>query len=491
MRMEATLQARQEMHMKLAPQVIQSIEILQLPMVELKQRIEEELMENPMLEEEVSEKGEEGEKTESLENSEVEEPSEDVVDDVSVKGEEDAEQFDRLDDLASYYEEHSAGPPKVSASTSGEKDAKLEAFDNSPAPDPTLEEHLLGQLAYQDIDEKLDGLCKNMIANLDERGYLAYPLEDIVESMEDDVSLEDAEQALEIVQGFEPPGVAARDIQECLLLQLDDRGEDYDFVVSIIRDYFDDVLNNRLPKIAQKTGREVEEVSEAVEKIGKLNPRPGALFSNLSTPHVMPDLRIEERDGKYDVVLEETWLPSLRICAYYARKLQQEDLDEKTREYLQKKLQGARGIISAIEQRRATLESVAREIVRVQEEFFRKGEMYLKPLKMQEVADSVGVHVSTVSRAIAGKYAQTPQGIYSLKHFFTGGVKKDDGDMESWEVVRHKLQQIVANEDKSKPLSDEAIAEKLNEEGIDIARRTVSKYRKSLNIPSSRMRKEY
>jgi RNA polymerase sigma-54 factor len=154
-------------------------------------------------------------------------------------------------------------------------------------------------------------------------------------------------------------------------------------------------------------------------------------------------------------------------------------------------LQAARGIISAIEQRRATLESVTREIVRAQEEFFRKGEMYFKPLKMQDVADSVGVHVSTVSRAIAGKYAQTPQGIYSLKHFFTGGVRKDDGDMESWEVVRHKLQQIVANEDKSKPLSDEAIAEKLNEEGIDIARRTVSKYRKSLNIPSSRMRKEY
>jgi RNA polymerase sigma-54 factor len=479
------------MHMKLAPQVIQSIEILQLPMVELKQRIEEELMENPMLEEEVSEKGEEGEKTESLENSEVEEPTEDVVDDVSVKGEEDAEQFDRLDDLASYYEEHSAGPPKVPAAAPGEKDAKLEAFDNSPAPDPTLEEHLLGQLAYQDIDEKLDGLCKNIIANLDERGYLAYPLEDIVKSMGDDVSLEDAERALKIVQGFEPPGVAARDIQECLLLQLDERGEDYDFVASIIRDYFDDVLNNRLPKIAQKTGRGIEEVSEAVEKIGKLNPRPGALFSNLSTPHIMPDLRIEERDGKYDIVLEETWLPSLRICAYYARKLQQEDLDEKTREYLRKKLQAARGIISAIEQRRATLESVTREIVRAQEEFFRKGEMYFKPLKMQDVADSVGVHVSTVSRAIAGKYAQTPQGIYSLKHFFTGGVRKDDGDMESWEVVRHKLQQIVANEDKSKPLSDEAIAEKLNEEGIDIARRTVSKYRKSLNIPSSRMRKEY
>jgi len=191
------------------------------------------------------------------------------------------------------------------------------------------------------------------------------------------------------------------------------------------------------------------------------------------------------------VMLENTWLPSLRICAYYARRLKRKDLDAKTREYLRKKLQSAQGLISAIEQRRTTLQSVATDIVNAQRGFFDRGEMHLKPLKMQEVADRVGVHVSTVSRAISDKYAETPHGIYSLKHFFTGGVQKDDGEMESWEVVRQKLEDIIANEDKSNPLSDQDIADELGKRGIDIARRTVSKYRKTLNIPSSRLRKEY
>jgi RNA polymerase sigma-54 factor len=191
------------------------------------------------------------------------------------------------------------------------------------------------------------------------------------------------------------------------------------------------------------------------------------------------------------VILEEETLPSLRICSYYARRLQQSDLDPKTREYLKEKLQSARWLIDAIQQRRSTVYNIASAIVEEQKAFFEKGPMHLKPLKMQEIADKVDVHVSTVSRAISDKYIQTPQGIFSMKHFFTGGVAKDDGEEESWEVVRQKLLYIIENEDKKNPMSDKELAETLAEQGIDIARRTISKYRKILEIPSSRGRREF
>ena len=493
MRMEASLQARQEMRQKLAPQIIQSIEILQLPLIDLRQRIDEELMENPMLEQAESEDQEQGEDTRALEGSEVEapddNPDENDVDDVSVDEDDLSEEFERYAELTSYYESYNGTSSR--SAPSGEKDAKLEAFENSPGPEPTLEEQLKPQLAYHDLDERTELICQNIIANLDDRGYLAHTLEEIVEPLDIDVEPEEAQRALKIVQSFEPAGVAARDIEECLLLQLDEDDPQYDLMRKIITEHFEDILKNKFPKVSRKLGCSIDELTRAIDKIGEANPIPGAVFENPTSPHVIPDVRIEQHEGEFEVIQEDTWLPSLRICAYYARRLQQKGLDEKTREYLKKKLESAQGLISAIQQRRATVQSVVEEIVDRQNDFFRKGEMHLKPLKMQEVADEVGVHVSTVSRAISDKYAQTPQGIYALKFFFTGGVEKENGEMESWEVVKQKLLKIVQNEDKSDPLSDEAIADKLQEEGIEIARRTVSKYRKNLDIPSSRMRKEY
>ncbi len=490
MRMEMHLQVRQEMRMILAPQIIQSIEILQLPLLELRQRIDQELVENPVLEVEPAEEQAEDEQSGEIETTEVESPREERLEEVTVNEAEEAKQFERLDDLAEYYREFDEGGGYRRYS-SEDRDAKLDAFENSPAPDPTLEDHLRGQLAYQEMNETLREVCENIVANLDPRGYLAHPLEEIVASMDLEVSEEQAREALEIVQGLEPLGVAARSLEECLLLQLDRREPDHEFLRTLIAKHFEDIRQNRYPKIAREMGCTIEELKDAVEKIGKLNPIPGSLFEKTAAPHVVPDLRIEEVDGEYTVMLENTWLPSLRICAYYARRLRSKGLDQKARDYLRQKLQSAQGLISAIQQRRSTLFNVASEIVTVQKNFFEKGALHLKPLKMQEVADTVGVHVSTVSRAISGKYVQTPQGIYSLKHFFTGGLEKRNGEVESWEVVRQKLLNIVANEDKSSPLSDEVIAEKLKAEGIDIARRTVSKYRKNLAIPPSRLRKEY
>lgn len=489
MRMEANLQARQEMRQKLAPQVIQSIEILQLPMLDLRQRINEELMENPMLEKGENEGEEGGEKTQALEESEIEQPEQEDVDEISAEDSEMEEDFDKYAELTSYYESYNG--TSQGSSSSDETNTKMDALENSSAEAPTLEDNLRDQLAYHDLDNHIQTLCENIIANLDDRGYLAYPLEEIVESVDADVTVEEAERALEVVQNFEPAGVAARDIQECILLQLDEDDPQYDLMRKVADDYFDDILQNKFPKVARRIGCDMENLTAAVEKIGEANPIPGSVFENPITPHVLPDVRIEEHEGSFEVIQEDSWLPSLSICAYYARRLQQKGLDQQTREYLKKKLKSAQGLIAAIQQRRATVQAVVEEIVDVQEDFFRRGEMHLKPLKMQDVADAVGVHVSTVSRAISEKYAQTPQGIYALKFFFTGGLEKDNGEMESWEVVKQKLLKVVNNEDKSDPLSDEAIADELKEEGIDIARRTVSKYRKNLDIPSSRMRKEY
>jgi len=486
MRLEASLHIRQEMRLKLAPQIIQSIEILQLPLLELRDRIDQELLENPMLE-----MGAEQEES-TEETSEEEDKLVETVEHESETEEEpiESEDYDAIEDFIQPGEYDTYGPSRSSANT-GEKDPKLAALENSPAPDLSLEDHLLGQLSYFELDPIVREVCENIVANLDWRGYLEHPLEEIAGAMEKEISAEQAEEALSVVQQLEPPGVGARDVSECLLLQLDEDDEDFDDLRTLIADHFEDVAKNRYPKVAKAIGCSIEHLKELVEKVARLNPIPGALFEERVAPHVIPDLRVELVEGHFRVVLEDSTLPPLRICSYYARRLQQEDLDTKTREYLRDKFQSAKWLLDAIQQRRSTIYNVASQIVDEQEEFFEKGPMYLKPLKMQEIADKVGVHVSTVSRAISGKYIQTPQGIFSLKHFFTGGVEKNDGEMESWEVVRQKLQYIIENEDKSDPLSDEQLAGELEKQGIDIARRTVSKYRKILGIPSSRQRREY
>ena len=513
MRMEASLQMRQEMRMRLAPQIIQSIEILQLPLIELRQRVDQELLENPLLEQGDPAEVTEAAQAETPETSAAEAPTEETVEEVTVGPENEPEQFERFEDMANYYAD-SGGDGRFRVVSTDANDARHEAYENSPAPEMTLSEFLLRQLAYLELEDTIRQICENIVSNLDNRGYLAAeaaeavqaktpetsaaeapteagPLEQIVSSMGIPVSPEQAQEALAIVQGLDPPGVGARNLQECLILQLDHRQADYDLLRRLITGHFEDIFKNRYPKLARETGLTIDEINAAVEKIGKLDPLPGSLFDKPIAPHVMPDVIIEEMDGQYVVTLEDTWLPPLRVSAYYARRLQEENLDPKTREYLQKKLLSAQGLIAAIQQRRSTVYNVVSEIMKVQKGFLDRGRLHLKPLRMQDVADKVGVHVSTISRAIAEKYAQTPRGIFPLKYFFTGGLAKDGGGTESWEVVRQKLLSLVANEDKNNPMSDEQLANELIKQGINIARRTVSKYRKTLKVPPSRLRRHY
>ena len=353
MRLEASLQARQEMRLKLAPQIIQSIEILQLPLLELRERIDQELMENPLLE--VAPASTEEDTAQVTGEETVEEPASNAEDREADEVEADAEEadavepirqdpeaepdtdpmrdqnYEALEDLIRPGDYEGYGGEWHGTGGSGERDAKLAALENSPAPDISLEEHLRQQLAYYDLSPTTRQICVHLIANLDWRGYLVHPLDEIIASMETPVTLEQAEEALRAVQRLDPPGVGARTIEECLLLQLDERVEANRLLRTLISEHFADIARNRYPKVAKAVGCTVEELKDAIEQIAKLNPIPGALFAEAPAPHVIPDLQVELVEGEYRVMLEDTSLPSLRICSYYARRLQQKDLDPKTR----------------------------------------------------------------------------------------------------------------------------------------------------------------
>ncbi|WP_347273346.1 RNA polymerase factor sigma-54 [Candidatus Kuenenia sp.] len=485
MKMQSSLLPQLQQKMKLSPQIIQSIEILQLPLLALAERVQQELMDNPVLEEV------------------VEQPKEDspVSEDGSIAGENAAQtewddakkaEVDRHNEMAEDWNEYYSKTTIRKSALSDERDQKQEALENTAAKPMSLHDYLLGQLSLMEVPEHLYEACENIIYSVDTSGYLSGPLEEIVSSFEKPVSLADAEKALEIVQTLEPPGIGARNLQECLLLQLDNRDPNYHITKDLLQNYLLEIESRKYPAIAKKTGYSLETIKKQVEFIRTLNPKPGSVFNDETIPYVVPEVKVEQIDGEYEVFLiDNANIPHLHISSFYRKSLSEGNIDSSTRQYIQKKIESAKWLVDAIEQRRSTLYKVACKIVSMQKGFLDEGVHRLRTLKMQDVADIVGVHVSTVSRAIAHKYIQTPQGVFEMKFFFTGGFQNADGNMESWESIRQKLIEIVAKEDKSNPLSDEEVADKLGASGVDIARRTVTKYRRILKIPSSRQRKAY
>ncbi len=343
-----------------------------------------------------------------------------------------------------------------------------------------------------DPDEAARTIGRHIIFNLDERGFLPYSLEEILQSPElrGRFEMEDAERALAIVQRLEPRGVAARDLKECLLLQLDPEDPDAELKARIIRDHFEDVNKNKLPKVARELDITIPQLRKLIAEIARLDPSPGATAGSDRNAYVHPDVVVEWVDGRWEIRLEEDFFPRIRVNPQYRELLTQSD-DPKVKDWVRKKLESAKWLVDAIQQRQSTLSRVCDEIFKVQREYLDYGESHLKPLKMQEIADRVGIHVSTVSRAIADKWVQTPRGIVPLKFFFTGGAETADGETMSRRSVKQKVKDIIDDEDKRNPLSDEQVAEVLKKEGLDIARRTVTKYRKALEIPSSRQRRQW
>ena len=477
MRMEAVLQQRPELRMKLAPQIIQSIEILQLCTLELQQRLETELLENPVLE-----------MQELPVDEEDEEPAEEGPREERTKSD---EEFERMRDIEESWRDYASQTVRRVVDTT-EGDRKFEAMQNTAARPESLQDYLFDQYTLLELpDDSLLRIAENIVYNIDEDGYLQYDLEEVIESMDQPVTLEEAERALAIIQRLDPPGVGARTLGECLLLQMRYDPEGHDLARLLITDHLEDLYMNRLPKIAKATGTTLEQIKEAAEYIGHLNPRPGLAFSSEISPYVVPDIIVEYVEGQYEIRLADDRMPRVYINSAYSRLLRDKRTTDSAKDYIRERIQAARWLIDSIEQRRNTLYKISRAIVDIQRPFLEKGVSSLVPLKMQTIAQATGVHVSTVCRAISDKYMQSPRGIYPLKFFFTGGTRTTDGTLRSRKSVKEIVRHVIDSEDKSNPLSDDEVAAKLQAEGLDIARRTVTKYRKAMDIPSSRQRREY
>jgi RNA polymerase sigma-54 factor len=491
MKLEMTGQMRLEQRMKLAPHMIQSMEILQLPILALQERIEQELNNNPVLEMEEPSSPEEAEPVQ--EQSQEEDTSEkDLVIDTDNNKVDDFERLESIeDDFKEYIDQ---GGPWRPRRQSDEPDRKLEVIKNTAAPPKSLHEHLAEQWGLVDAAEPVKKAGSMIIDYIDERGYLTVRLEQLYNKDRGDFTLDDLNEALELVQKLEPPGVGARDLKECLLIQMAQSGEDMSFESRLIAEHMDELLENRLPDIAKRMSCSIDRINQAIERMSKLDTSPGLQVGRDRNHPITPDVMVEASNdsGDYSVRLADSDLPGLRLNNYYTKMAKDTRVSEKTRKFLQNNIRSARWIMDAIEQRKNTLLKVTKAVVKYQHDFFEKGPLYLRPLPMAKVADEVGVHLATVSRAVSGKYMQCSWGVLPLRKFFSGGTEDADGEQHSWEAIRVKLQQIVDAEDKTKPLNDGQICKKLAEAGIgNLARRTVAKYRKLMNIPTARFRKKY
>ncbi len=479
--------------MRLAPRIIQAMEILQLPMLALQERIDAELQSNPVLE--LQDPGVDPEAP-----PEKEEPAEDrgerdlVVDDDNGN----SKDFERL---AAFTDEYGAesitddAPAPRRASYQGERDRKLDAMANTPAHGESLDEHLLRQWAFVDGLPAVRAAGRLIITHLDEDGYLRLSFEDLLSRSNDSLGLDDLRRALPLVQQLEPAGVAARSLEECLTLQLRleaDAGRDVRLETELVSRFLRDIEMNRLPQIARRLDRSLEQIKDAIDNISHLNPRPGLLIGQRAAPIIVPDIIVEVDDvGEPVVRMADGNTPRLHISRGYRRLVRDRGADREARQFVRKNIRSAQWLISAIQQRRHTVRRVAEEVFKVQRDFLETGPEALKPLPMVDVAGKVGVHVATVSRAVAGKYVQTPRGIFPLRMFFSGGTRTDEGEEMAWDAVKVKLKEIVDAEDKTAPLNDDRLAAALREQGLKIARRTVAKYRKLLDIPPARKRRQY
>jgi RNA polymerase sigma-54 factor len=488
MRMSFGQEMRQVQKQILAPRMIQSMEILQLPIQALEERIEQELQENPVLEMRESDPDLPEEEVER-ENSDAKTPEEKEL--VVDEGKNNAEDFERLENLGEEWTEAAYDErPRLSSNRLQEdEERRHDAMANMESKPQTLSDYLVEQLGWYELDEPTRQMAERIIYNLDPNGYLSGRLEDLIDLSVGPQELALAQKALGVVQRLDPPGVGARNLRECLQLQLLPGMHLYEQMRTLIANHLEDLEHNRLPAIQKKTGYTLDLIHETMLELRKLNPKPGSMFGDVHAPTVTPDVFLDVGDdGAYKIRLEDGRIPSLHISGYY-RKLLERGATDQEKEWIKRKLNAAQWLIESIEQRRNTLTRVSQAIVDHQTEFLNKGPEHLEPLKMQQIADKVGVHVTTVSRAVDDKWIQTPRGIFPLKRFFAGGTTTAAGEEVAWDTVRLKLHEVIDKEDKQHPLSDDDLVLELAKHGLTVARRTVTKYRKLMKIPSSRERR--
>jgi RNA polymerase sigma-54 factor len=471
MRLGLTQSLRTEQRLIQSPQMIQAMQVLQMPLMELKDQVDQELQENVFLE-----RKDEAERAEAA-------PEPAPVEDRLQR-----EFSSEIEQLEARLEP--SWRQRQGSYSGDDEDKKLEALNNTPGRSTSLPDYLMTQVRTQEYDPELIRVVEHVVFSLDEDGRLTDTAEQIAQRLL--VPLPLCEEAIEVVRDLEPVGVGARDLRDCLMMQLDHMGFVRPLTRTIVDRHLDNLAMNKLPKIAKETNASVDDIKESWEFLRThCNPHPGSEFTGPTSSGVIPDVFVEEVDGKFEVKTQRGSVPELSISPIYRSLLQDAKNDPKIYEYLRRKIEAAKWFIEAVHQRQNTIERVANEIVRRQEGFLRHGVQHLKPMKMQDIADAVHVHISTVSRAASGKYIQTPQGIFDMKRFFSSGTMSDQGDMVSQQAVKDTLKQIVDAEAKDNPLSDDQLVEELGKRGVHIARRTVTKYRKALGIDSSTRRKQF
>ncbi len=478
-------QLKQEL--KINPRLYQAMDLLYMPLLDLQQHLKQELLNNPFLDmiEPDEEDEEDGEAPQDEATQETEAEKEE-------KGEIDWEEI-LLDgfDAGGRREEHE----------------EREYYEPVTVDSRDLSDHLRDQVTLLDLNGRQMFLAEEFIGNVNEDGYLACGLEKIVEGANEEVrkaaeeterdvtdlpvyTMGEAEEMLGVIQSLDPPGVGARDLRECLMLQLREAGLEHSVPFRLVRDCFDELIAHRWSEISKRFGISPVDVQKAADEIAKLDPKPGLVYSDASDNYIIPDLIVDKIDGKYHVFLNDANLPRLKLSkAYQEIARDKKKFDGENKEFISNKLNSANWMIQAIEQRRQTMLKVMNYIVERQREFFEKGVQFLKPLTLREVAEVISMHESTVSRVTNEKFVQTPRGVLPLKFFFSSGLSTTAGEDVSARGIKAQIQKLVADEDPKHPLTDQAIVNILKETGVQIARRTVAKYRDQLGVLSARMRK--
>jgi RNA polymerase sigma-54 factor len=477
MAIEMRQQMKLTQQLVMTPQLQQAIKLLQLSRLELQDLVRQELEENPILEETLDQ--EEAKEVEQIEILEKEQPPQ-----------EEGEHFKEVTagsetlremDWDSYLEGYNY--------SSGEQysdDEERPSFENLLTKKGTLADHLMWQLHLSKFDEKETEIGVDIIGNIDEDGYLRSTVDDIAITC--GATADEVATVLSRIQDFDPPGVAARNLQECLLIQVQQFAMGGGVVEAILRDHLKDLETKKYKQIARVLGVGIQDILAAAKIISGLDPKPGHIFGQDDVQYISPDIFVYKVGDDYLVVLNDEGLPMLRLNPFYS-ETRMKELDSGTEEYVSEKTRSALWLIKSIQQRQRTIFKAAKSIVKFQREFFEKGIEYLRPLVLRDVAEDIGMHESTVSRVTTNKYMHTPQGIYEMKYFFNSAISVNGGDFVASESVKRRIKELIEAEDPRKPLSDQALAEMLATSSINIARRTVTKYREMLRLGSSSERK--
>ncbi|MEO7597978.1 MAG: RNA polymerase factor sigma-54 [Opitutus sp.] len=489
------LRQRQTQSLVLAPQLRQSLKILQVAALDLRSVIQEELQANPTLEE-LPMDGESVDKPADSEGTEGE-SSTTESDDGNASAPEDSgnreemdftKQFEILGKLDEDWRDHMANAG--GAQTYSAEDAeKRQHFFDSLVSETSLQEHLMQQVVLDELAGPVLEALKQLIGNLDDRGYLAQTPSDV--ALQTSLPYDTVLEALKLLQSFDPPGIGSQTLAECLLAQLNAKGRGDTLAARMLRDHFELLSRRRIPELSRKLGAAADDVQAAIEEIGKLDPAPGRRFAEDNNRIVVPDVVVEKDGDEWKIHLNSDYIPRLRLSSTYRELIAKGTLSKEERDYLRDRMRSGKFLIDSIEQRQRTIERITREIIKAQTAFFEQGVSQLRPLTMTQIADIVGVHETTVSRAIANKYMKTPHGVFDFKYFFTTGYQADSGASVSNTSVKEMLADLVSIEDKASPLSDQELVAKLGEKGLTLARRTVAKYREELGILPSNLRRDY